>query len=404
MTKKSAMQRRALLLSTAALAALAIALPLSPAQAQSKEPLKIGVIMPMTGFGAPTGVSSEVGLKMAIEDVNKAGGILGRPVTYTLYDDQFDPTQSVSLAKRLISSDKAEIIIGPQAGQLALAVMPIMTEANIAYFTAGSPTGVTVAQGPTFFSVQISAEEQVAAMVDWAINVKKAKTIAFLGDGGGNGKAMAERFKTYVVEKGVKGILEQYEQPSTDMTPQLFALRRQNPDIIAFQASTVPDEATFLKNIDQIGWNVATVHSATFTALYGPVLKAAGPEAIKHATGAVQIKSFTYCTNDPVGVSPYAKFLERIKAAYPANNDQIAKSLAAWTYDSVMLAKASADGAGSTEGRKMAAWLENNTVKSLTGDLRATKDTHFLGSATTATVIEDPGSLRADGMTKRSGC
>ncbi len=400
MTTFASLKRRSLLLSTAALAALALA---GTAAAQNN-PIKLGVLFPMTGVGAPTGVASEVGLKMALADVNKAGGILGRQVTYVLYDTQYDPTQTVNLAKRQISADKVDIVIGPSAGQLAIAVMPLFAEANIAYFTPGSPTGVTVAQGPTFFSVQISAEEQIMTMVDWAVDVKKAKTVAFIGDGGDNGKSMAERFKTYVVERGVKGITEQFEQAGTDMTPQLFSLRRQNPDIVATQASTVQDAATFLKNIDQIGWNVPTVHSATFTALFRPILAAAGPEAIKHATGAVQIKSFTYCTGDPVGTSAYAKFLDRIKTENPTNYQQIAYSLAAWTYDSVMLAKAAAEGAKSTEGRKIAEWLESNPVPSLTGEMKASKTSHFLGSRTTATVIEDPGNVRSDGMTKRSGC
>ena len=387
------------LLSTVALGAMLA----TGAQAQNA-PFKIGAILPMTGIGAPTGVSSEIGLKLAVEDVNKAGGILGRQVQTVLVDDQFDPTQSVSLAKRLTSNDKVEFVIGPQAGQLALAVMPVMTEANVAYFTAGAPTGVTVDKGPTFFSVQITAEEQAVSLVDWAVNVRKMKNLGLLTDNGANGKAMGERFKSYAAEKGLKVVAEVYEQGAPDMTPQLFKLRREAPEVVAFQSSTVPDSANFLKGMEQIGWNVPIVASTTITALYRPIAAAAGPEAIKRVTGAIQIKSFTYCSNDPVGGSPYSKMLDRLKATYPSNFQQIAYSLVAWTYDAVMVGKAAAEGAKSTDGRKMAAWLESNTVPALTGDLKATKDSHFLGSATTATVVEDLGSLRSDGLMKRSGC
>jgi branched-chain amino acid transport system substrate-binding protein len=393
--------RNLILLSTVAVGAMLAA----GAQAQTKEPFKVGAIFPLTGIGAPTGASSNIGLKLAIEDVNKAGGILGRTAESIVVDDQFDPTQAVSLAKRLVSNDKVDVVIGPQAGQLALAVMPVLTEANVAYFTAGAPTGVTVAQGPTFFSVQITAEEQAVTLVDWAINVRKAKSLGLLTDNGANGKAMGERFKSYAAEKGVRVVTaEVYEQGSPDMTAQLFSMRRASPEVIAFQSSTVPDSANFLKGVEQINWNVPIAASTTITALYRPIAAAAGPDAIKRVTGAIQIKSFTYCANDPVGTSPYSKMLDRLKAAYPSNYQQIAYSLVAWTYDAVMVAKAAAEGAKSSDGRKMAAWLESNSVPALTGDLKASKTSHFLGSATTATVVEDMGSLRSDGLMKRSGC
>jgi hypothetical protein len=166
----------------------------------------------------------------------------------------------------------------------------------------------------------------------------------------------------------------------------------------------VPDQASVLKNLDEIGWNVPTVHSGTLLALYKPVLAAAGPEAMKHVTGAVQVKAFTYCSGDAIGSSPYAKFLERLKADNPSNFQQIATNVAVWTYDSVMVAKAAAEGAGTTDGRKMAAWLETHTVAGIAGTAHGSPQSHFLGNADTSTVIEDPTSVRSDGLTKRSGC
>ncbi len=76
------------------------------AAAQSGEPFKIGAILPMSGIAAPTGVASEVGARMAVKELNAAGGIMGRKVELIVADDQFDPTQSVTLAKKLASSDR----------------------------------------------------------------------------------------------------------------------------------------------------------------------------------------------------------------------------------------------------------------------------------------------------------
>lgn len=376
------------------------------AMAQSTEPFKIGAIFPMSGPGAPTGVASEAGARLAIKEMNARGGIMGRQIQLIVADDQFDPTQSVSLAKKFATSDKVQAVLGPQAGTLAVAVGPALAEGDVAYFTAGSTGLLTPQAAPTGFSISLIPEDQAVLVIDWAINIRKAKNIAYIGDNGSNSKTMGARFKAYADEKKLPVVaMEQYEFGSTDVTPQVLNLRRAGPEVVLLNGQTAPDQARVLKAIDEIGWKVDVAGTTAVTALYQPIANIAGP-AVKNVLVGVQIKSISYCTGDPLGSSDYAKFLQRLKAESPSNFDKMPVILSAWMYDGITMIKAAAEGAKSTSGKAMTQWVEKNSagVPALTGLLKANASSHFLARPETFTLIEKLDQVRSDGLYKRAGC
>lgn len=398
--KHAAKMRRTFGITLAATALSAVAFG-----AQGQETFKIGAIFPMSGPSASAGFSSAIGARMAVEEANAAGGILGRKVELVIADDKFDTTQSVAMAKKLIFSDKVQVVIGPISSALAEAVAPVMTEENILFFSTGGPLRLVPSVAPTFFSMQVAPEDQAVTMLDWAKNARKAKSVAMLTDSSPNSKAMVERFNSYAKEIGIQNAgTQQFEVGQTDMTPELLSLRRNNPDVVLLSGSLGADIANILKNLADLNWNVQIGSSNTVSALYAPIANQAGP-AIKRVLAAVQIKAFTYCTGDPVGQSTYAKFLPRLKAADPASFGKISISLAAWYTDAVRVARAGVNGVGSADGRKVAKWIEDNASKvpAITGDLVATTKSHFLGAKTIA-MMEDLGNVRSDGLMKRAGC
>src|SRR5262245_45250133 len=105
--------RRWTLAGAAAVAAAAM-LMLSGAQAaaQSKEPIKIGFSMAMTGGLGPNGQSALLAQKIWEEDVNAKGGLLGRPVKLIYYDDQTNPSTVPGIYSKLLDVDKVDLIIG----------------------------------------------------------------------------------------------------------------------------------------------------------------------------------------------------------------------------------------------------------------------------------------------------
>ncbi len=391
------------------LAATAAALALLAGTASAQAPvLKIGAPMPITGPAAAIGFTHQLGSAMAIREINAAGGIMGRQVQLLIADDQGDPTQSVNEVKRLIHQEKVELMLGPIISHLVLAAAPILTEANVATIHTGGAATITPHVLPYGFSMFTSTDQQIKSMVRYAAEVAKVKSAAILTDTSAISKAAHEPLRAELKARGITitGVQE-HEARAPDLTPQILGLRRGNPDIILFLTVTGEDAGLAVKTLKDIGWNVPIV-SPTFANVTPVVLKIAGPDAFKGGNVIGQTyKTFTYCPSDPVGTSPFAQFLARLKAAEPAQFDRIATTTVSWLYDGAFILKAAVEGAKSTEGAKVAAWIEGNasTIPNrISGNVSASKTQHFLISAESLELVSRADERRQDGMVLRAGC
>ena len=135
------------------------------------------------------------------------------------------------------------------------------------------------------------------------------------------------------------------------------------------------------------------------------VLKQVGPGPFQKTAG-LGYAQLTYCGNTPVGQSEYAQFRDRLKAFAPDSYDKFSNSVALTWYDGVYLLKAAVEGARSTDGDKVAAWIEDNASKvhAIVGPLQASKTSHFLFGPKAFAVVDKPYEVRSDGMQKRAGC
>jgi branched-chain amino acid transport system substrate-binding protein len=115
-----------------AAAALAMALfalsSAPPAQAQSGEPIKIGFAMALTGPLAANGKQALLGMQIWEEQINKGGGLLGRPVKLVYYDDQSNPSTVPGLYTKLIDVDKVDLVVGPYATNMIAPAMPVIIQ------------------------------------------------------------------------------------------------------------------------------------------------------------------------------------------------------------------------------------------------------------------------------------
>ena len=174
--------RRALVLASALAAATATAS--LPAAAQSGgEPVRLGALLSVTGNPA-NGLTAQTGYKMAVDEINAAGGILGRKVEMIVADDANDPTQAVTSVKRLISRDRIQIMVGPMVSQSTLAVAPVLTEARVANVSVSGSSAITAKVAPYHFSLFTSIQGVAMASVEHAQKNLKAKSIAILTDTG----------------------------------------------------------------------------------------------------------------------------------------------------------------------------------------------------------------------------
>src|SRR3954447_25182060 len=107
-----------------ALGGAAAALLLAAMPAQAADPIKVGMSLALTGAGAPAGKMLQAAIEIWRDDVNAKGGLLGRPVEIIVYDDQSTPASVPGLYTKLISVDKADLLLGPYATNFVAPAMP----------------------------------------------------------------------------------------------------------------------------------------------------------------------------------------------------------------------------------------------------------------------------------------
>ena len=100
----------------------------SGAQAQNKEPIKIGFSMALTGPLAANGKQALLGMKIWEEETNAKGGLLGRPVKLVYYDDQSNPSTVPGIYTKLLDVDKVDLVVGPYATNMIAPAMPVVIQ------------------------------------------------------------------------------------------------------------------------------------------------------------------------------------------------------------------------------------------------------------------------------------
>jgi branched-chain amino acid transport system substrate-binding protein len=387
--------------------ALSLAL-IGQARAQAlPDTIKLGMLFSLTGGNAANGVSGVAGTKLAVEEINKAGGIAGKQIVMVISDDQTDSAKAVSEALRLAANEKVNIVTGPLTSQLTLAVGPTFTQAKIFQMTGAGSSTLTPQVLPYHFSMAAPADVEAPIMVDYAVDVLKAKTIAWLGDNGAIDKSMLEGIKVAAQKRNVQLVKEQeYAYRGDDVTPQVLSVKRANPDALLMRPNSGEDHGLVMRTINEVGWNVPVINGAGSSASPGPAVKIF-PDAYK---GLVNLtyKSWTYCSNDAVGETPLGKYKAKLKAATGPEYDKLAQNFSAQAYDSVYIMKAAIEATKSVDGSVLAKWLEQNakTLKgTVNGPFDASSSSHFLaGSREGMAFAIDPDKPRADGLFKRAGC
>ncbi|MEJ6784812.1 ABC transporter substrate-binding protein [Aminobacter sp. Piv2-1] len=386
--------------------ASAAALALSVGNAPAQETMKIGGIMSLTGGGASIGKTAEVGWKLAIEDINAAGGILGKKAELVLGDTMTDPTHAVSEVRRLIENEKVQVLVGPATSQETIPVVPVATEKKIAQVSSAASTQLTPEAGPFHFSGSVTGLNQMKPNIDFAIDVLKLKKLALISDNGGMSKAAVVEIVDYLKSKGVEPTaVQEFAFRTEDMTPQLFQMRSSGAEAILLINSIGDDSRKLLENRADIGWDVPVLANQTMTNYAVGNAAVVGEEAFKDVY-SVQFVGMTYCANDPVGASPFAKFVKRAREQV-ADVDRMggASALIPYYIQPIVLA-AAINGSGKTDGPSIAAWLQENAskVEMLTGPIQASAKSHFLPAPESIKVVKNPYKPREDGLVERANC
>ena len=319
------------------------------AQAQD---IKIGYTADQSASGvAELGIAGRWGFEAAIEDINKAGGILGRKVVGVIRDDQGTPPKAIQTVQELIDSEKVSGIVGPANSGNALAWLHIPQQKKVPVVVPiGTATEITTryAKEPQNYLYRISMvdREQVALLGAYAVKASKDKKIAILADSTGYGQGGIKDATDILALHGVKPVaVEKYGPKDTDMTSQLNKIKAAGADTVIIYG-IADGAAQVLRSMEKINYMPITL--GTWGNLSSLLPKMAGTKLAEHLIMAASTTEDTSDKTKSLG--------KRVRVNFPTLTTF---PCSAQAYDSVMLLAAAMKQAGSTDGEKVAAALEN---------------------------------------------
>ena len=194
----------------------------------------IGEYGSLTGSEATFGISSNNGLKLAVEEINSSGGLLGRKIKLITYDDQGKPSEAQTVVQRLIKNDKVIAVIGEVASSRSKAGAPICQQNKIPMITPASTNPEVTAIGDYIFRVCFIDPFQATVLTKFATNSLKVKKVAILKDvKNAYSTGLSDFFEKEFREAGGEILeVQSYSAGDKDFKAQLTAIKSKNPEAI----------------------------------------------------------------------------------------------------------------------------------------------------------------------------
>ena len=277
--------------------------------AADKPSVKIGVVQPVTGQGANVAKSFLEGLNLAVEIVNREGGILaGRRVEPVLEDDQCIPAQSVAAVKKLIYQDKLKVIIASMCSSTTVADVPITKEAGVVHIVAISYADSITEMGHPLLFRTCTTNKMLADGLSYKIAKEfKVKSIAFYSINDDYGRGQVEQTKKIFESLGTPKVLFQgfFEQKERDFSASITKMKSLKPEAL-YLAARFPQNAQILNQMAELGFKPTLFGPANLVA--DDCIQAAG----KNIEGAAGVVNWSNELSTPAA----RKFLDAFKAKY----------------------------------------------------------------------------------------
>jgi len=333
----------------------AVALACAAATAFAADPIKIGVDGPFTGGSSSMGVSMRDGVRLAADEINKSGGILGRPIQLVERDDEAKNERGAQIAQELINKEKVVAVVGYINTGVGLASERFFQDAKIPVMNNVATGSVLTHQfddQPENYVFRNSANDSIQApmIVEEAVTRRGFKKVAILADSTNYGQLGRADLEKALALKGVKPVaVEKFNIKDVDMTAQLLKAKEAGAEVV-LTYGIGPELAQIANGMTKLGWKVPMIGSWTLSM--ANYIDNAGPGG----EGARMPQTFI---QEPTTPKRQSFIISYLKTFAPKNNRMDSPVSAAQGYDSVYLLAAAIKQAGSTEGPKIKEALEN---------------------------------------------
>jgi len=324
MRRKTA-RKWAVVVCLAMLLALVAGCGKSETPAPDEDTIKLGFLGAKTVKNANYGIPGEKGMKMAIEEINAKGGVLGKKLEGIYEDNKGDSREIANIATKYCTVDKVAAMIGDPATGLTKIAADIAQKNQVVIFSAGATGTGVVEIGDFVFRNTLLDKFAAPSVVDWMINTKGWKNIAIITSlNNGYSTALTPVFKSAIEDKGGNIILEEsVNDGETDFTAQVTKLKQANPDVLVF-TGYYTEAALIMLEAQKQGLDIILVGG---DGLYGEDLKKLGGSAVEE-------KVIFYAGFSADQPSPETDaFIKAYRAKYNEDPDMFS----AQYYDAVMI-------------------------------------------------------------------
>lgn len=339
------------------LAALPLAGCQSGGEGSTGDEIVIGGLAPLTGSVSVYGIATNNGVQMAFDEINAAGGVLGKQIKYVYEDEKGDATEATNAYRKLVDRDKVVAIIGDVTSKPAAAVAQASVADNIPIVTATATALNVTEAGKNVFRVCFTDPEQGEIMANYAQKLGK-KTAAVIYDTSDDySKGLRDSFKATAEELGITVVADEgFAKGAVDFRPQLTNIKAKNPEVL-FVPTYYEQAALIAVQAKEIGLSTQIVGADGWDGVIGKVDKS----NLDAVNGAYYCSQYTAESTD----ERVQAFIKNYKEKFGEEPNQFS----VLGYDAAYMMAEAIKNAGSTEKQAIIDALTVMEYNGLTGQM-----------------------------------
>jgi branched-chain amino acid transport system substrate-binding protein len=359
-----------LALLAAPLLAAAIAATAGSAPVSAAQPIRIGFGLALTGPLAANGRMALLGMKIWRDDINKKGGLLGRPVAFVVYDDQSNPATVPGIYTKLLDVDKVDLVVSGYGTNMIAPAMPVIMQHGRTFLSLFGLAVNAQFHYPRYFTITPTGPNAPIAVTKPFFEVAaaqnpKPKTLAIIAADAEYPRAASAGVREDAKAFGLKIVYDRtYPPTTTDYTPIIQAVQATHPDAV-FVASYPLDTVGIVRAANEVGLN---------TKIFGGGMVGLQTTSIKTELGPLLNGIVNYDFWLPAPTMRFAgvmDFLKKYQArAVKEGVDPLGYYLGPWGYTYLQVLGEAVEGCKCLDQNKLADYLRGHTFKTVMGDIK----------------------------------
>jgi branched-chain amino acid transport system substrate-binding protein len=325
-----------------------VGLSLAGASLAQQGPVTIVGLMELSGTGATAGTNFDNGVKLAVKEINAAGGILGRKIEYTTMDTQSAPQTAKALAQKAVDQS-AYVVMGPVFSGSFIVSMAETKRAEIPNFTGGEAANITQQGNPYVFRTSFTQSTAMPKLARYIKDTVKAKSVAMIWVNNDFGKGGRDSMAKALEAQGIKVAADISTDPGqVDFSAAVLKAKQSNADAL-FVYTNEEESARALRELKKQGYDKPIIGETTLTGQ--KVIELAG----EAANGAVAHVGLTVDAPQPA----IKAFDEKFQKEYKYKSDHNGMK----GYSGIYVVKAVTEKIGKFDGKAFAKAMHGATIR-----------------------------------------